>query len=148
AASTAVRGPLASLSMLLFVIAIVRMSAREEFDLKNCYFAMFSVSAIAQLASGGRLYVVTCVVALLVYHTCYIGKVKSWHLVIIALIGLLVTGTIAVLRIGTVENALALFVWNFAGESYYTSISLVDYLNHYHEPIFAFPSKLSAGFYN
>jgi len=148
ASTIVVRGPIAALSMLLFMIAIVRMSSREEFDLRNIYFGMFLFFAVVYLATGGRMVIVTCCIALLIYYSCYVRRLKLSSLALMGTLGLLVFGAISIWRIGTFQNSVQTFFWTLATESYYTSLSLLEYLNHYHEPLIAFPSQLLADFYN
>lgn len=147
-ADSAARGTLASISMLIFAIALVRTSAREEFRIRNIYFAMYFLSAGLMLLSGGRMYFVLCVTALLVYRSCYLSKLDIKSLLKVAVPGLILMGIVSIVRLDDADGGVGLFFWNMLAESYYTSISLMDYFRSYHEPLIAFPSHLLSGFYN
>lgn len=146
-ADSAARGTLASISMLIFAIALVRNSAREEFRIRNVYFGMYFLSAALMLLSGGRMYFVLCITALLVYRSSYICKLGIRDVLKVGIPGLALVGVISIVRLDD-EGSIGLFFWNMLAESYFASISLLDYLRSHHEPLIAFPSYLLAGLYN
>jgi hypothetical protein len=136
-------------SILLFYIFSCPNRIRFRKFFYSKWGVLFCVFSFLLLTMGGRLYVVTCVFALMISYSIYTSKGISLKNALVIFGGLLfVAGLIGVLRRKTGFEIDRVF-FNILQEPIYTSYSLVSYISKNKiNKAFSFPSITISGFIN
>ena len=150
------KGTLSAYVIMLFSITLMNLSSKKKCvrfvkafcDKWGIGFIFFSLTL---LSMGGRLYVLTSIIAVMVfysnYYTCGEGySCKSFLRIFSGLI--LVSGMIGLVRYGNSIDLKDIF-FNILAEPLYDSFSLVTYLaNNEIKRLFSIPRILLSGFIN
>ena len=125
-------------------------SSEERFlkGIKSFWFVLFLVIAVTLLSTGGRLYVVSGIVAFLCLYTVFYHPIKIQHLIRIAILGMGGMAIWGYLRIGGKNAILLNSIYYLVTEPIYDAYSLVKYLSSYQIALFHIPVSLSSSFLN
>lgn len=150
------RGSFAAVCLILFGIAIIKLSALGSSLNKRLFwktvlfhptFMVYWIFAVLNLTMGGRLYFLASILSLVVFYTRYIAGVKlgSALLFIIIMFGFI--SLAGVLRSGGLPSFIALGE-NFALEALFTSLPIFPLLSGNSLNVIDFPIFLLSDFIN
>ena len=150
------RGSFTAVSVFLLALAFIYTLKRQEDSgdtltfgrlVRNRYFAIYFICSILVLSLGGRLYLVSSIVMLLVYLTRYFRPLPVKKAAILALAGFVVFGTLGIVR-QTSDLSANKFLVNVMAEPMYTSFSLIYFLGQNDFEVIKFPVFLLSQFLN
>jgi len=150
------RGSFTAVSVFLLGLAFIYTLKRQEDSentltfwklICNRYFAIYLICSILVLSLGGRLYLVSSIVMLLVYTTRYFRPLPVKRAAMLSIIGFIIFGTLGIIR-QTNDLSANKFLVNVMAEPMYTSFSLVYYLGHNDFELINFPVFLLSQFLN
>jgi len=144
-------GTMSALLLMIFSVYFIYSlkSQKKNFykSFINPLLVVYLISSIVLLGFGGRLYIVTSFVSLIVFMSTFYKPLHYWKAAVITALGFLGIGIIGIWRIGmsfSILNGLQLI----SLESVFTSFSLVHFLDNYQIPIIKFPYPLLSSFIN
>lgn len=116
-------------------------------DFINSKLIYVLLCAIVVLGMGGRLYLVTCVVSILVIYSCFYGKIPIKKFAIALVAALFLIGTYGIIRLGRTPTFSEAVQMIFL-ESGYTAFPLLNFLDKYDLIWLKFPKPLLSSFVN
>jgi hypothetical protein len=139
------RGPLVSISLILFSLFVIVCMAGKKFNKTFCI--LYFIVAFLILSMGTRLYFLSMflsTISLIIMYGKGI-KVKSFALLLVGL--LVIFSSIGLLRN---KDSLSLngIIFIFFGEPFFTSYSLFSFLTLNKLPLWNFPKELIISFFN
>lgn len=148
------RGSFTAATLLLLGLALIDLTNRDRQSaprstrrFSSLYLWAYFFFAVLVLSLGGRLYFISSVLMLLVYHTVYIRRVRLILVVGLAVCAATIAGLIGLYRLGSMEGASAILV-NLVSEFLFTSFSLVHFLGNASLDLIRFPVFLLSDFTN
>ena len=129
------RGSFVAISVFLLSLAFLYSLKKQEKQpdlsfrqaVSHYFFAVYFAAAILVLSLGGRLYLFSSLLMLLVYYTVYFQKIAYRPFFLVVLSGLLLSGLVGTLRLGA-GFSFSEVLFNLAAEPLFNSISLLQFL--------------------
>lgn len=150
------RGAFIAVSTFLMALSFVYSLKKNEDVGQNLpfwktiatpFFCVYFLVAILVSSTGGRLYLVSCVLMLLVYRSVYFQPIKLRDASTVILTVLVITGAVGVARLGSAVTFSDL-LFNLASEPLFNSFSLIKFLSDDNLPLLRVPIFLVSDFIN
>jgi oligosaccharide repeat unit polymerase len=144
-----VRGTMSSLYSVMAVLQLMLLFFHWQNPLsrlqKSMMFLVFFSSSILLLSMGARLYVIMALLSGLALYSQRHSGIKIRHLLFISSLGLLLFGTIGVLRLGSLDGVAAVLL-NVVTEPILTSISAFSLITDNPVPLLGQPHLFPVDF--
>lgn len=148
-------GTLSAVALILLGFVLLRISFAELLppgqtrrDGLVLYVLTFCAFAIVLLSLGGRLYVVTSTMMVLVYLSSFHGPIRYRTVVGLAAVGVVGVAAIGVIRLGAGGLSPIALAENIFGEPLFTSFSLLSFLGQGHFDLINVPRFLAGDLLN
>lgn len=154
--ATGRRGTLSACSLLLFALYLLRSVETRRWwpdrtgwraTLLDPFLLAYCISAVLVLSLGGRLYVVSAILMVIVQHTVYRGPLRAGRTLIIVLSLTVLASVAGSLRLGATPSPI-LIVFNVLAEPLFTGFSLLHFIAQDNVPWIALPRFLASDFVN
>lgn len=147
----ATAGTLSAITLVLVAFALLHaayspVGARVTFTGKLLR-AVAALFCLALLSLGGRLYVATTVIVILVFISCFRLPIPTRRALLIVGGAMVGAGVVGLLRLGSGVSPLDVAA-NLASEPLFTSFSIIHFVGHYPMAVLHAPVFLAGDFLN
>lgn len=133
--NTTNRSVVSAFSMLVLSFSILNLTVKKKRKINDLLFNPWTVililTSIILLLLGGRLYVMTIILAYIIYYTHCIKRINLKWIIIFGIVVLLFVGFIGITRSGFSDVSVFSILDNVLVESIYNFFSVIDYLTKY-----------------
>ena len=144
--NTTNRAVVSAFSMLVLSFTILYFTTHNKKRIIDLIFnpwtILLIITSIILLILGGRLYVMTIVLAYIIYYTYCIKKINLKWIMFFGVFILLIVGVIGITRSGFSNISVFSILDNILVESIYNFFSVIDYLTKYDVALINIPIGL------